>query len=209
MVQSLQNTTATPKISVSSLTTTVPSILQGTYSVACSQIWSTACSGQGASWGASQPCHCPAPATVPKFPPRGAGEVLYTQGLFYPTAKIWAARVLWNWDCKLHQWSQSAPHCGHSQRGQLKNGTNNWFTHCQRIFLGWLFPPQLRKTHTRTQIMGSYLYVWRESKPIKHNLSSLCHCCMLLQLERYMHFNTYLHICSYPWEVIRTLTLDS
>lgn len=70
-------------------------------------------------------------ALRPSFLLEVKGEMVCAWGLSYPTAKSWAAEVLWNWDCKLHRRLWPAPHCRHSQR-TAQNG-KNWVIHYQHI----------------------------------------------------------------------------
>lgn len=128
MVQSLWNITATPNVSVSSLATTAPSILQGTRSVACSQSWSTAQVKEP-----PEVPHSSLPVTVPKFPSRGAEENGVYSGPFLSHSQDLGSM------CALELRLQTAPVTAvcstlWTQPGRIsQNGKNNWFIHCQRI----------------------------------------------------------------------------
>lgn len=69
----------------------------------------------------------------PSFLPEVQGKMVCIQGLFYPTAKTWAAYVLW--ELRLQIAPMSAVHSAlwTQPKRTAQNGKNSWVIHCQHI----------------------------------------------------------------------------
>ena len=130
MAHSLRNATATPNISASSLTTTAPSTLQDTRI-----LWHVPRPGPLLAQVKELPevPHSSLPATVPKFPSRGAGENgVYSGPVLSYSQDLGSIGVL---ELRLHIAPTTAA-CS-TLRTQPErtpqNGKNNWVIHCQCI----------------------------------------------------------------------------